>query len=97
MRKMLLCLFLVVGACGDDEPLPPDATVAAADAAPPDAAVLPDAPLPDATPPDASIDPVPCGHAYEACCRLNDSCGPGLGCVSSVPLSGVCVPLDGGP
>jgi len=91
LRRLCVVALLLVGACDDDEPMCP-----AADAAlpQPDAAAAPDATLPD-----ASLDPVPCGHVNEACCRIGDACRPGLGCVSSVPFEGVCVPLpaDGGP
>lgn len=92
MRTLLMCLFLVgvAGCDGDDCPLQPDATLpAAADAALPDAAAAA-----DAAPPDA----VPCGGAHETCCRVGDSCEPGLGCVGGPQNTSECVPLaDGAP
>lgn len=94
MRTLLLCLFLVgVGACdGDDCPLQADAAAAAPDAAP-DAALPDAAAAADAAPPDA----VPCGSVGEMCCRIGDSCEPGLGCVAH-GLDSECVSLaDGAP
>lgn len=90
MKWLLLCLMLV-GACadGDDDCVTPDAAVQR-DAA----AAAADAPFPDAGPPDA----IPCGHLGQACCRIGDSCEPGLGCVAEVPGAGQCVALsDGAP
>lgn len=92
MKTLLMCLFLVgvVAACdGDDCPQQVDAAAHAADAALPDAAHAA-----DAAPPDA----IPCGGAHETCCRVGDSCEPGLGCVGGPQNTSECVPLaDGAP
>jgi hypothetical protein len=90
MKTVMCCLLLLVGACDGDEPCSVADAAAAADAAHPDAA----APAADAAPPDA----YPCGALGQGCCRIGDSCEPGLGCVAEVPGSGTCVALaDGAP
>jgi hypothetical protein len=92
MKGVILCLLFLVAACDGDEPCSGDAATPAADAA----QRFDAAPAADAAPPDA----VPCGALDETCCRIGDSCEPGLGCVAATPGNGTgqCVALgDGAP